>query len=233
MKQQGVAKPMRLWQSFLFFMIPGLYGLFAQYVLMPSIVQLGMSEEYAYNAVHLTVFIGLFVATILALRVEGWPLSWISIKERLRIKRMDSTAWKWTLPFMVLYLVLGFLLNTFAQFVYEQLGFWPPGADIPLTNIPYLLIVFTFNIFSEELWWRGYILPRQELEHGRYAWLVNGVLWSLFHLFKWWAVPFMLLKHWMLPFVVQRTKNTTPSIVIHFVSNGLGILFSILPMLTS
>jgi hypothetical protein len=114
-------------------------------------VQLGVSEENAYNAVHLTVFIGLFVATILALRVEGWPLSWISIKERLRIKRMDSTAWKWTLPFMVLYLVLGFLLNIFTQFVYEQLDFWPPGADIPLTNIPYLLIVFIFNIFSEEL----------------------------------------------------------------------------------
>jgi len=233
MKTQSIVKPMRFWQSLLFFMIPGLYGLFAQYVLLPSIVRLGISEENAYNAVHLTVFIGLFLATILALRVEGWPLRWTSIKERLRIKRMDSTAWKWTLPFMVLYLVLGFLLNTFAQFVYEQLGFWPPGADIPLTNIPYLLIVFTFNIFSEELWWRGYILPRQELEHGRYAWLVNGVLWSLFHLFKWWAVPFMLLKHWMLPFVVQRTKNTTPSIVIHFVSNGLGILFSILPMLTS
>ncbi|HEY42803.1 MAG TPA: CPBP family intramembrane metalloprotease [Anaerolineae bacterium] len=232
MKTQSIVKPMRFWQSLLFFMIPGLYGLFAQYVLLPSIVRLGISEENAYNAVHLTVFIGLFLATILALRVEGWPLRWTSIKERLRIKRMDSTAWKWTLPFLVLYLVLGFLLNMLAQFVYEQLGFWPPDADIPLTNIPYLLIVFVANIFSEELWWRGYILPRQELEHGKSAWIVNGVLWSLFHLFKWWAVPFMLVKHWMLPFVVQRTKNTTPAIVIHFVSNGIGILLSILPLLT-
>jgi membrane protease YdiL (CAAX protease family) len=233
MKTQIIVKPMSFWQSLLFFMIPGLYGLFAQYVLFPSMVRLGISEENAYNIVHLTVFIGLLLATILALRMERWPLRWTSIKERLRIKRMDSTAWKWTLPFLFLYLVLGFLLNILAQFVYEQLGFWPPDADIPLTNIPYLLIVFVLNIISEELLWRGYILPRQELEHGKSAWIVNGVLWSLFHLFKWWAVPFMLLKHWMLPFVVQRTKNTTPAILIHFVSNGISIFLSIVPLLTA
>ena len=26
-----------------------------------------------------------------------------------------------------------------------------------------------FNIFGEEFWWRGYILPRQELVMGKYA----------------------------------------------------------------
>ncbi len=233
MKQQGNVRPMRFWQSLLFFMIPGLYAVLAQYLIFPSIVRLGLSEENAYNTAHLTVFIGLFCATILALRVEGWPLRWTSIKERLRLKRMDSTAWKWTLSFLFLYLLLGLLLNNLAQFVYKEWDFWPPDVDVPLTNIPYLLILFIANIFSEELWWRGYILPRQELEHGKSAWLVNGVLWSLFHIWKWWAVPFMLLKQWMLPFVVQRTKNTTPAILIHFVSNGIGILISIMPLLTA
>jgi membrane protease YdiL (CAAX protease family) len=232
MKTEGVVSPMTLPQSLPFFLIPGLYGVVAQYVLLPYFVRLGISEESAYNTVHLTVFLGLLVATIVALRVEGWPPTWATIKDRLRLKRMDPTAWRWTLPFLVLYLLLGFLLNVLAQFVFEKLGFWPPDADIPLTNIPYLLVVLIFNIISEEVWWRRYVLPRQELEHGKLAWIVNGVLWSLFHLFKWWAVPFQLLKHWILPFVVQRTKNTTPAILIHFVSNGLGILLSILPLLT-
>jgi membrane protease YdiL (CAAX protease family) len=231
MNHQSTIRPMRFWQSLLFFLIPGLYAIIAQYVIFPSIVQLGISEENAYNTAHLTVFIGLLIATILALRLEGYPLRWAPIKVRLRLKRMDSTTWKWTLPFLILYLLMGFLLNILAQFVYEKLGFWPPDADIPLTNVPYLFIVFIFNIFGEELWWRGYILPRQELEHGKSAWIVNGLLWSLFHIFKWWAVPFTLLKQWMLPFVVQRTKNTTPAILIHFISNGLGIFLSIMPLL--
>ena len=233
MQEKGVIRPMRFRQSLLFFLVPGLYAVFAQYVIFPSLVQLGISEENAYNTAHLSVFIGLFFATILALRVEGWPLRWASIKERLRLKRMDSTAWKWTIPFLVLYLLLGFLLGILAQFVYQQLGFWPPDVDIPLTNIPYLLIILIANVFSEELWWRGYILPRQELEHGKYAWIVNGLIWSLFHLFKWWAVPFMLLKQWMIPFVAQRTKNTTPAILIHFISNGAGVFLSIMPLLNA
>jgi membrane protease YdiL (CAAX protease family) len=232
MRNQTVVKPMTLSQSLLFFLIPGLYGVFAQYVLHPNLVQLGLSEESAYNVAHITVFLGLLAATVFALRGEGWPLTRKTMRTRLRLKGMDSTAWRWTLPFLALYLLLGFLLNVLAQFVYEQASFWPPDADIPLTNVPQLLIVFALNILSEELWWRGYIFPRQELEHGRFAWVVNGVLWSLFHTFKWWAVPFMLFKHWMVPFVVQRTKNTTPAIVIHSVSNGLGILLSIVPLLT-
>lgn len=233
MKKQGVVRPMRFWQSLLFFLVPGLYAVLAQYVIFPSFVRLGISQENAYNTAHLTGFLGLFIATIIALRMEGWALSWATTKDRLRFRRMSLTAWKWTLAFLVLYLLSGFVLNVLAQFVYERLGFWPPDADIPLTNVPYILILLIVNVISEEFWWRGYILPRQELEHGRFAWIVNGLLWSFFHLFKWWAVPFMLLKHWMLPFVVQRTKNTTPAILIHLFSNGIGIFLSIMPLLTA
>jgi len=222
MNKNSVVKPMKLWQSLLFFLLPGLFGVFAFYVLFPILMRLGMPEEFAYGTQMISVFLLLFIATIIGLRREGWSLSWATVRERLRIKRMDSTAWKWTLIFLFLSLLSAFLLNLLAAFVYEKIGFWPlPDADIPLTNIPFMLIVLVINVLTEELWWRGYILPRQELEHGKLAWIVNGILWSLFHIFKWWAVPFMLLRQWMLPFVVQRTRNTTPGILIHFISNGL------------
>jgi membrane protease YdiL (CAAX protease family) len=232
-KHQTEIRPMTWRGSLLFFLVLAAYAALAQYALLPLMVRLGMSEENAYNTAHLTVFLGLFVATVLALRAEGTPLGWGSLKERLRLRGMDAGAWKWTLAFLLLYLILGFLLNTLAQVVYEKLGFWPPDADLPLTNILYLVVLLPINVLSEELWWRGYLLPRQELGHGRSAWLVNGVLWSLFHFFKWWAVPLLLLKQWMLPFLVQRTKNTTPAILIHLVSNGIGIILSLLPLLTS
>jgi membrane protease YdiL (CAAX protease family) len=233
MVNAGVIKPMKFWQSVLFFIIPGLYAVFSVYVLFPALVRHGISEENAYNTAHLTGFVGLFLATIVALRVDGWPLRWATVKERLRLQRMDSTAWKWTLPFMVLYLLLGLALNLLLQLVFEWSGFRPPDANVPLTNIPYILIVLVANVVSEEIWWRGYILPRQELQHGKFAWVVNGVLWSFFHLFKWWAIPFMLVKHWIIPLVAQRTNNTTPAILIHFVSNGIGVLLSILPLMSA
>lgn len=231
MNKNGVIKPMKFWQSLFFFLIPGLYGVFAFYVLFPLLIRFGMPEEFALGTQMLSVFLLLFIATIIALRRDGWSLNWATVRDRLRIKRMDSTAWKWTLIFLFLNLLLGYLLNLFALFVFEKLGFWPPGGDEPITNIPFMILVFTFNIITEELWWRGYILPRQELEHGKFAFLVNGILWSFFHMFKWWAVPMMLLRNWMEPFVVQRTKNTTPAIIIHAISNGISVLLSIVAVL--
>jgi membrane protease YdiL (CAAX protease family) len=232
MKVTRIVRPIPLWQSVLLFLLPGLYGLFAQYTLTPTLTHFGISQENAYNITHLSVFILLILATIIALRIEGWPINWQTVRDRLRFERMDAKAWKWTLPFILFYLIAGLLLNMLAGFVYERFGFLPPDADVPLTNIPFFLIGYIINVFSEEMWWRGYILPRQELQHGKYAWLVNGVLWSLFHIGKWWgAVPFMLLKQWMIPLVAQRTKNNTPALLIHLISNGFGVLFSILSIL--
>lgn len=185
-----------------------------------------------YNSAHLLVFVGLLLAALTALRLEGWPLKWALVKERLRLGAMTWKQWKWTLLFLFLYLLLSYLLSILALIVYEYFRFWPPDADVPLTNIPFALILLVFNIISEELWWRAYILPRQELQHGEYAWLLNGILWSFFHLFKWWAVPLLLLKQWMIPFIAQRLRNTTPALIIHLVSNGIAILITVIPLLT-
>jgi len=113
--------------------------------------------------------------------------------------------------------------------VYNILKFTPPDIfpSGPITNLPLVAFVLFMNIMSEELWWRGYVLPRQEKQHGRYTWAIHGVLWAFFHAFKWWAVPFMLITTWIIPFVAQRIGNTTPGIIIHLVLNGLGFLLTV------
>jgi membrane protease YdiL (CAAX protease family) len=231
MESAKSVKPLKLWYSVLLFMIPALFGVGAHYVLAPYLVQTGVSQENAYNSALLLVFVGLLLAVLWALRREGWPLKWASMKERLRLEPMTGKAWRWTLLFLLLYLLLSYGLGNLAGMVYGYFQFWPPDADVPLTNIPFAVILLVLNVVSEELWWRGYILPRQELQHGEYAWVVNGILWPFFHLFKWWAIPFLLLKQWMIPFIAQRLKNTTPALIIHFVSNGMGILITLLPLL--
>ena len=56
------------------------------------------------------------------------------------------------------------------------------GAPLPGNWSVFILyaIILSFNIFGEELWWRGYILPRQELSHGRFTWLIHGLIGSPF-----------------------------------------------------
>lgn len=77
------------------------------------------------------------------------------------------------------------------------------------------------NIGGEELLWRGYALPRMEKHFGKWAWLVNGLLWNLVvHSFMPWTWITLLPISLIVPFMCQRTRSIMPGIIIH----GLGNL---------
>jgi membrane protease YdiL (CAAX protease family) len=84
------------------------------------------------------------------------------------------------------------------------------------------------NIFGEELWWRGYILPRQELANGRWAWVVNGVLWAAFHIF-YHTTLFSFVSYvpgtCALAYVAQRTRSTWPGVIGHTIANIAFLVF--------
>lgn len=88
--------------------------------------------------------------------------------------------------------------------------------------IPFVLII---NILSEEIFWRGIILPRQELRHGKNAFWIHGIIWAFAHLFQYWLLLPILLGSIALAYVIQRTKCTWISIVAHLLNNGLPFLF--------
>ena len=87
----------------------------------------------------------------------------------------------------------------------------------------YALVLLVGNIAGEELLWRGYLLPRQELVHGTTTWIVHGILWAAFHLFfqtNLWDLVRMLPTCCALAFVAQHRKNTWPGIVGHTFGNS-------------
>jgi membrane protease YdiL (CAAX protease family) len=96
---------------------------------------------------------------------------------------------------------------------------WVFAAWIPL---------FISNVVGEELCWRGYVLPRQEAALGSAAWLLNGIMWCLFHWSFGWSVMLVLLPiALLLPWIVQRRRNTWVGIVIHAVFNAAGFITAI------
>jgi membrane protease YdiL (CAAX protease family) len=93
----------------------------------------------------------------------------------------------------------------------------------------YVLWLLILNICGEELWWRGYVFPRQELFFGRATWALHGVFWSAFHLFiqpTLFDTVRMAVTGMALSFVAQRTKNTWPGIMGHTFAN-MPLLLSI------
>jgi membrane protease YdiL (CAAX protease family) len=87
-----------------------------------------------------------------------------------------------------------------------------------------LLVSLVIATFGEEIWWRGYILPRQELVHGNRTWLIHGLLWTAFHIFTPWNLLAILPGSLALSFVAQRLKNTWPAVIAHGLANGLLVV---------
>ena len=93
----------------------------------------------------------------------------------------------------------------------------------------YLLVLLVGNIAGEELWWRGYLLPRQEAASGRVPWLYHGLFWAAFHLFfqaTAWDMIRMMPTCCALAFVAQSRENIWPAVVAHSVANS-GFLIQI------
>jgi membrane protease YdiL (CAAX protease family) len=252
-KQTPELKPMPLWMALLYIGIPTVIGAAALYGLLPVLDRAGVPMLWCFVITVVGMFPLLLLAALVAYRLEGRPLTIPGLADRFRLQRLGKREWKWTLGLLIVFVGGQLLLMPTARWLITSLPLpipevLPPAIDprvvstipseflgVPLAgNWGIALLYFfilCFNVFGEELWWRGYILPRQELVHGKWTWLVHGVLWTLFHLPFWWNLLALLPSTLSLPYVASRLKNTTPGIITHFVLNGLGFLMILLGVL--
>jgi len=75
------------------------------------------------------------------------------------------------------------------------------------------------NILGEEFLYRGWMLPRQEAAFGRYAWLVNGTMFTFQHFMQPWNFPAIWPGALFMAYAVQRQRNTWMGIVQHGLMN--------------
>jgi membrane protease YdiL (CAAX protease family) len=244
-------KPLPLSIALLYFGIPAFVFVFCVYDLIPYFMALGYTEFISYGLALLIPLIFMLVASLIALRLEGNPVNWEAIKQRFRLRKMDKTDWLWTVISLVIMLIGAGVFGVLGQILVAN-GIIPLPAKIPTAlldptvdpaNIMNVfmnalgpnvrgnwgLVLFTlmllfFNIMGEEFWWRGLILPRQELVYGKNTWLIHGTLWALFHAFKYWSVIGLLPVCITLAFVAQRRQNNVPGIITHFIVNGLSLV---------
>jgi membrane protease YdiL (CAAX protease family) len=221
-------KPIKMGYSIVLFLIPGIVFYLLVKVLMPYLLEtLSINDVLLWTIVGtLGLFAPLFLLSLILMKADGYPLNWATVSTRFRLKRMEKTDWLWILGgFGVCTAISGIVLGIWAlspiPFDINDLRKIAPIEVQQLEGIEMLiflpmLVLFFFNYVGEEFLWRGYILPRQEVALGKYAWLVSAGLHTVFHfLFGLKAMipfaPFMLL----LPYVAYKTKSTTNSIIIH------------------
>lgn len=226
-------KPLPLYKSILLFSVPSAFFCFIAYIVIPYFNKnIGIHPALSWFYGGYLVFIPIFILALLMYRLENRKMKVKLILQRFRIKRLSKTDLKWTLISAVLILFLTGLIMLLSRIISLKYGL-PELKTVPpfmqfqaLTGYLklYLLVwfpMFFFNIVGEEIMWRGYILPRQELLHGKYSWIVNSILWTIFHLcFGFDLMVILLPILFIIPYVAYKTKNTTVGIITHALLNG-------------
>lgn len=199
--------------SIVLFGIPALLLWATTSLLMPPLVQRGWTPQTAWFLAGSLVFVPLLAASLIAAWASVRTPSLARILEHLRVRPMTSADWR------------------LAGFLWPRLPPHPPflTATALEPGQYYILLLwlpfFAVNIVGEELWWRGFIMPRQEPVFGGATWIVQSVLHTGFHASFGLGLVFILLPTvFALPWAVQRSKNTSVGIVVHGGINGPAFL---------
>ena len=241
-------RPLGIGQALLYFGIPSAFFSASILGLLPWMIRQGASPFVTFNVTFGGPLALMFVSAIIAYRLEGRPWSMRAFRERMRLGRFDWRLGVWGLAIGAYSLFVNpLVVKIFEPLAKVRLYTAPPefmtvmgsitGASAFLgmqTSGNWLLLLWgiscliILNIFGEELWWRGYILPRQELANGRWAWVVNGVLWAAFHIF-YHTTLFSFVSYvpgcCLLAYVAQRTRSTWPGVIGHTLGNIMFLVF--------
>ena len=241
MNNTNQIKPMSISLALLFFGVPLLLFAVIQRIVMPFLDASGISP-LANFFVMMLPHILFFFGALIAYRMEGNLLNWAAFSQRFRLTRLSAKGWGWAIAaavgniglYLLVYVAGKPVLQWLADLVPDSavlnriLGDTTSFVGFPLSgNIWLLGVYFTyyfFNVVGEELWWRGYIFPRQELVHGTRTWIVHGLFWAGFHLFTPYNALMVLPGALWMSWIVQKQKNTWIFLIAHAAINGLAMI---------
>jgi len=247
-------KPMGIIPSLLFFAIPSVIFSFFIYYVMQKLHQNGINDFVNFMVSMTTPLALMLVAAIIAYKVEGNAFNWTSFSKRFRLKKMTRKDWIYTVALLIVMIIiygtLSFTSKWLIQFqLFSPPEFLLPSVDprleqnllvnsfmgIPLKGQWWIAVVYfiflLFNIFGEEFWWRGYILPRQELAFNKWTWVIHGTLWGMFHIFWKWNLIILFPTCLALSYVVYKQKNTWIGIISHLAFNSAPLIGMIIAII--
>jgi CAAX protease family protein len=188
--------------------------------------------------------IWILVLTLVLVRREQGSLEWPRVRDALwlrppqdpKTRRVGGKVWWWVLPFVLLAAALealpinpeGPLPRDFPNFISTDRaerffqGAWGWFALVVLVALLAPIV--------EELFFRGLLLPRMRAVFGRGDWVVNGAMFTAYHLHEPWVMPTTLLTGiFTQAYPAKRFQSIWISLITHTLPSFLiiGVILSL------
>ena len=187
-----------------------------------------------------------FLLAVWLLRRERNDWTWPELKARLWLTppiRPGEPSGKmvrlvWIVPLGALAVlgieatIAGWIDPPFAALLPDRLD--PPHNDIaslateenfgnwPLLGLALISALFNY-VLGEYLLFHGVLLPRMVVSFGRWGWLVNAVVFGLYHIHVAFRLPSVILSNIAYSLPSQAYRSTWPALLIHGVE-GIVVL---------
>lgn len=232
--------------SMMVFVMTGLLIYLGIYGVTPRLIKKGFPKIYAFwMSLWLPVFLLIPTALIHYRIVEQGSFAWQDLQERFLLYGVNGIHYLWIALAIIGTLVIEETLQPISRYFAKKRFFAPPDYlpapfnplkkftfppdtffDVKLKGNYTLLLLFIplhlLAMISEEVMWRGYILPMQIEAFGGMAWIINGLMWAyLVHLCLKWHFIAMLPGMLVVPFIAQITNSTLAAFYVHAIPNML------------
>lgn len=234
-------------QSIGLHLLPGVLILVFYAITVPLVRRLGFPSMFALNLAGLLILIPFELGYLF---FQGKKKnSRLSLKG-IVLYRERMSVWQYVVLCLILGAWLGFCMLIIAplidDFLIETLFFWLPdwfffGFSENMTQYSQSVLLATWFLalvlngiaapITEELYFRGYLLPRISRLKG-WAPFINVLLFSLYHFHTPWQNLPRILGLLPLVYAVWWKKNIYLSIIIHCVGNTIA-MFLMLPLFLS
>lgn len=203
---------------------------------------LGTALLICFNAGLLWIL----VLTLVMVRLEQGGLGWARLRDALWLRapqdpktgRVGGKVWWWLVPFVVLSAALEALpINPTGPLPRDFPNFITDGGDRVDRFYQGAWGLFALSVLVcflapvvEELFFRGLMLPRMRKVCGRIDWVVNGTIFTAYHLSEPWVMPTTLLTGiFGQAYPAKRFRSIWISIVAHALPSFLmiGVILSL------
>ena len=229
MNKENSLKKLGLISSFAIYIPAALLMYFLTKYLIPYLCEITGLETILFWFIVAAsgIFFPLIITAIMILKFEGFKISKNTWIQRLRFRKISKKDILWSIGGLILVGIMSGIIMKGLELVIGKFDHSPAFMSFePLTKGRYWLLLVWFpywilNILGEEILWRGVMLPRQEILFGKYAWVIHGFGWGLFHIaFGWQLLITLIPLIFIQSYVVQRTKNSWTGVIMHGGLNG-------------